>query len=120
MNKAYQFLSMTPVLPSQNIKRDIEWHERYTGFNYNFGDDMYAGLKRDGLFIHLQWHADTQDDPLLGGSVIKLFVDNIQPLYKEFLKRGTITEERLRLNTPWHTNEFSFFDLNKNAIYIVE
>lgn len=58
---------------------------------------MYAGLKREQLFIHLQWHADTKDDPLLGASVIKLFVRNIQPIFEEFIKRGTVKENRLRL-----------------------
>ena len=70
--------------------------------------------------IHLQWHADTKDDPLLGGSVIKIFVKNLQPIFEEFVKRGTIKPEKLRLNTNWKTNEFGFYDLNKNAIFIVE
>ena len=81
---------------------------------------MYACLKRENLFIHLQWHADTEDDPLLGGSVIKLFVKNIQPIFKEFMERGTVKEDKLRLNTPWGTHEFGFYDLNNNAVFIVE
>ncbi|MFD2565820.1 glyoxalase/bleomycin resistance/extradiol dioxygenase family protein [Pseudotenacibaculum haliotis] len=109
-----------PVLPSQNIKRDIEWYEKHTGFTLAFGDDMYAGLKREHLYIHLQWHADNEQDPLLGGSVIKIFVEDIEPIYKEFVERGTIQPEKLRMNTPWGTHEFGFFDLNKNAIFIVQ
>ncbi|GMN10165.1 hypothetical protein MTsPCn9_14200 [Croceitalea sp. MTPC9] len=115
-----EFLHMTPVLSSQNIKRDVEWHKNYTGFELVFADDMYAGLKRENLFIHLQWHADTEEDPLLGGSVIKIFVKNIQPIFKEFIGRGTVKEDKLRLNTPWGTHEFGFYDLNNNAVFIVE
>lgn len=114
------FLGITPVLPSQNIKRDIEWYEKYTGFKVVFKDKMYAGLKRDHLYIHLQWHADTLEDPLLGGSVIRLFVKNITPIFKEFMERGTVNKDKLRLNTPWGTHEFGFYDLNNNAIFIVE
>lgn len=113
-------LQISPVLPSQDIDRDVEWHKKYTGFTLVYKDTMYAVIRRENLSIHLQWHADTEDDPLLGGSVIKLFVKNLQPLFKEFVKRGTIKPDRLRLNTDWRTNEFGFYDLNNNAIFIVE
>jgi len=81
---------------------------------------MYAGMRRDNIYLHLQWHADTADDPLLGGSVIRIFVKNIRPLFDEFVKRGTVTENTFRANTAWGTDEFGFFDLNSNAIFIVE
>ncbi len=109
-----------PVLPSRDISRDLEWHEQYTGFTKSFGDHMYAGISRDQLCIHLQWHADNEDDPLLGGSVIKIFVNDLSPFIEEFIKRGTIEEERVMRNTPWGTHEFGFHDLNKNAIYFVQ
>ncbi len=115
-----KFRQIEPVLPSQDIRRDVEWHQKYTGFTPIHGDTMYAVLQREHLYIHLQWHADTEDDPLLGGSVIKLFVEDIQPIFEEFVERGTIKPEEFRMNTPWKTHEFSFFDLNKNAIFIVQ
>ena len=114
------FIQIEPVLPSQDIERDIAWHQKFTGFEFAFGDTLYAGLRRDNLHIHLQWHADTDDDPLLGGSVIKIFVKDIMPLVDEFVRRGTITKEKLRMNTSWGTHEFGFFDLNNNAIFIVQ
>ena len=117
---AVAFQGITPVLPSQDIQRDIQWYNEFVGFTVQSYDDMYAVLNREDLYIHLQWHADTEDDPLLGGSVIKIFVENIKPVFEEFIKRGTVTENKLRLNTPWMTNEFGFYDLNKNAIFFVE
>ena len=111
---------IVPVLPSQDIKRDLEWYYKYAGFEFDFGDDMYAGIKRDDLHMHLQWHADTKDDPLLGGSVVKIFVDDLEPLFEEFVRRKTISEDRLRKNTPWGTDEFGFYDLNRNAIFFVK
>lgn len=114
------FIQIEPVLLSLDIKKDISWHKKYTGFEAVFGDEMYAGLKRNHLYIHLQWHADTKDDPLLGGSVIKLFVKDIYPIFKEFMGRGTVTKDKLRLNTPWGTHEFGFYDLNQNSIFIVQ
>lgn len=113
-------LQIEPVLPSLDIKRDIIWYQKYTGFEHIFGDEMYAGLKREHLCLHLQWHADTEDDPLLGGSVIKLFVKDIQPVFNEFVGRGTVAKDKLRMNTPWGTHEFGFYDLNRNAIFMVQ
>ena len=81
---------------------------------------MYAGLRRDGLTIHLQWHAGTDDDPVNGGSVIRIFVKDIEPIFEDFVKRGTVSKEKLQRNTPWGTHEFGFYDLNQNAIFIVE
>ena len=109
-----------PVLPSADIDRDVAWYKDKMGLQLSFADRMYAVLYRDNLWIHLQWHADTEDDPLLGGSVIRLYVKNLTPLFNEFVERGTITADKLRINTPWDTNEFGFFDLNKNAIFIME
>jgi hypothetical protein len=115
-----EFITMIPVLPSQNIKRDVAWYRERTGFECLHADDMYAVLYRDNLMLHLQWHADTADDPLLGGSVMRIYVKNITPLFEEFVDRGTITPDKFRSNTPWKTNEFGFYDLNKNAVFVLE
>jgi hypothetical protein len=113
-------LQIIPVLPSSNIERDVAWYKEKTGFQLGFNDNMYAVLYRENLCIHLQWHGDTKDDPLLGGSVIRINVKNIQPLFEEFVQRGTVTKDKFITNTPWRTNEFGFFDLNNNAIFIME
>jgi hypothetical protein len=120
MEPGTKFLTIIPVLPSSDIARDIAWYEEKTGFKTVFYDNMYALLQRENLCIHLQWHADTEEDPLLGGSVIRIFVKNIRPLFDEFVKRGTVNKNKFVANTPWQTNEFGFYDLNKNAIFVVE
>jgi hypothetical protein len=115
-----EFLQIIPVLPSQDIERDIAWYREKAGFEPYFSDKMYTGLFRDKLCIHLQWHADTPDDPLLGGSVIRIMVKNIKPLFEEFVERGTVSSDKFRENTPWGTNEFGFYDLNGNVLFIGE
>ena len=115
-----EFLEISPVLPSQDIDRDVNWYEEKVGFQLLQKDGMYSVMRRENLCIHLQWHADTEDDPLLGGSVIKIFVKNLMPVFNELVERGTITKEKLSLNTPWRTNEFGFYDLNNNAVFFVE
>src|SRR5437763_1955509 len=120
METGTQTLGIIPVLPSSDIERDISWYREKTGFEEVFHDKMYAVLTRVNLCIHLQWHAYNENDPLLGGSVIRIFYRNIRPMFDEFVKRGTVQESKFLSNTPWKTNEFGFYDLNRNAIFIME
>ncbi|NND63255.1 MAG: glyoxalase/bleomycin resistance/extradiol dioxygenase family protein [Flavobacteriaceae bacterium] len=113
-------LGVVPVIPSADIKRDVSWYVNNLGFTENFSDDMYAGISRDEIYIHLQWHAGTIEDPVNGGSVVKIFVDKVAPLFNELLERGTVDKSKLLKNTPWNTNEFGIYDLNKNAVFFVE
>ena len=127
-SKTTIFKHMCPILSSANVVRDLKWYEEKTGFknvfnslDYNEENSKldYAVISRDGLFIHLQLHAGTTEDPVYGGS-IRIEVENIQPLFEEFLERETIKLESFRKNTPWGTNEFGFYDLNNNAIFFLE
>ena len=110
---------IVPVLPSADMARDLDWYARHLGFRALSTENGYAVLRRADWRIHLQWHADTPEDPLLGGSVIKLFVPDIDPWVAELTERGSITPSQVRRHTPWGTHEIGLFDLNKNAIFVV-
>lgn len=120
MEKETSFIGVIPVLPSSDIARDVAWYLAKAGFESVWDDKMYAVLHREGLSIHLQWHADTSDDPLIGGSVVRIMVKNIRPLFDEFVQRGVVKADELILGTAWETNEFGFYDLNNNAILFTE
>ena len=109
-----------PVLPSKDIAKDVLWYKRYVGLECKYSDTGYALLTGNNIEIHLQCHSDTDTDPLLGGSVVRIVVDDINSVFEEFLLMGTVGKEKLRLNTPWNTHEFGFFDLNNNAIFIMQ
>ena len=115
-----KLLATIPVLPSADMMRDVTWYQKHLGFEPRFGDKMYAGLRRGEMIIHLQWHAGTADDPLLGGSVVKFFVDDVATLFEEMFERGTVKRDQLRRNTAWKTHEFGVHDPNGNAIFFVE
>lgn len=119
MKTANSALCIIPVLPSTDIERDLEWHKKYTGFTYAFGDKGYAGLRRENQEFHLRFHHGNEEDTILG-SVMKIFVSDIKPYFEEFLERGATGEDKLRLNTPCGTHEFGFYDLNRNAVFIVK
>ncbi|MEM7087787.1 MAG: glyoxalase/bleomycin resistance/extradiol dioxygenase family protein [Bacteroidota bacterium] len=115
-----KFIGIIPVLPSANIDRDLKWYEEKAGFSRTFVADGYAGLARENIHIHLQWHADTPEDPLLGGSVVKIFVEGVASLFNELVERETVAANALKRDTPWGTHEFGFYDANKNAVFFVE
>ena len=119
MNNSVNLYTICPVLSTDNINRDINWHDKFVGFKLNYQEEGYAVLNRDSIWIHLQWHHNDDEDPI-HGSVAKIFVNDINPIFKEMIERGTTTKDKLRLNTPWKTHEFGFFDLNKNAIIFVQ
>lgn len=114
------FVGIVPVLPSANIQRDLDWYRSRLGFQVVFADSMYAAIRRGSAWLHLQWHADTPQDPLNGGSVVRLFVRDIQPWYEDLRKRGAVEPDRLHMNTPWQTHEFGVQDLNGNALFFVQ
>jgi catechol 2,3-dioxygenase-like lactoylglutathione lyase family enzyme len=118
--EAGTILGVVPVLPSADIDRDIKWYQNFTGFDLIRNDGDYAILGRGTTIFHLQWHADTPEDPLLGGSVVRIFVSDVKSYFDEFCKRGTVKPGKLILNTEWGTHEFGFYDLNRNAIFIVQ
>ncbi|MBL7745205.1 MAG: hypothetical protein JNN00_17145 [Chitinophagaceae bacterium] len=120
MNNQTPLGPIVPVLPSQDIARDLAWYKEKTGFEQVFADSMYAVLQRNGLYLHLQWHADTPEDPLLGGSVIRIVTRDVRAVFEEFVKRGTVAPDKLIPQTAWGTSEFGFYDLNRNAIFILE
>lgn len=122
------FKHTCPILPSADIARDLDWYAAKVGYiniydssNYNAPSQSldYAVISRQNHFLHLQWHAGTESDPVYG-SAVRIEVSNIRPLFEELVQRGTVKADGFRANTPWGTNEFGFYDLNKNAIFFVE
>jgi hypothetical protein len=112
------FIHVTPVLSSSDIARDVKWYEEKLNFKYYTGQEGYAVLSRDNQWLHLQWHKGTEDDPIFG-SVVKIFVQDIHVMFNEMVEKGCVSKDKLRMNTPWNTHEFGFYDLNKNAIFFV-
>jgi catechol 2,3-dioxygenase-like lactoylglutathione lyase family enzyme len=94
MDKNYQFLGTIPILPSSDIDRDIAWYKEKAGFEVVHANDMYAVLQRDTIYLHLQWHAGTEDDPL-GGSAIRIVVKNITRCLKSLYKEARCTNQNL-------------------------
>lgn len=120
-----KFIRIYPVLSSADVERDIAWWQEKAGFQKFFddanenGEPRYAAIGRQGIYLHLQWHAGNESDPL-DAAAIRIEVENIKPLFEEFVKQGTVPPDAFREKTAWGTNEFGFYDLNKNAVFFFE
>ncbi len=58
------FQEIHPVLPVQDITTTLSFYIEKLGFKLAFIDDpekpFYAGVRRDNIEFHLQWH-DTKE-----------------------------------------------------------
>lgn len=113
------FRAVIPVLSSADLDRDIAWYAEKTGFRNVTDQEGYAIMQRENMEFHLQHHHGNEDDPVFPGTM-RIWVKGILPIFEEFVQRGTVTPDKLRMGTPWGTNEFGFYDLNKNAVFIME
>lgn len=114
-----KLLATIPVLSSADVARDVAWYAEKTGFQNVSKQEGYAIMQRENLEFHLQWHHGTEDDPVLAG-VMRIWVVGILPIFEEFVQRGTVAPDKLRMGTDWGTNEFGFYDLNGNAVFVME
>ena len=109
-----------PVLPVQNVLAALFFYVNKLGFEIAFADDpkepTYAGVKRDGIEIHLQWHDAKEWETTVDRSMLRIVTQNIEILFNEFKGKDVFHESTSLKNTPWQTKEFAFYDLYKNGL----
>jgi catechol 2,3-dioxygenase-like lactoylglutathione lyase family enzyme len=108
-----------PVLMVRDVAASIRFYERL-GFALAFrdspGDPKYAGVRRDAVELHLQWHdanewAHPGDRP-----TYRFVVTDVDGLFEELRGKGQdfdITDVR---DTPWGTREFHLRDPDLNGL----
>jgi hypothetical protein len=107
------------MLSSENLERDIEWYKRMLGFQVLRLEPKFALIQRDDYFIHLQKQkADSKT--LIGGSVAKFFVDDIQKIFRELVKKNLINGDQLISDPSSGTIEFEITDPSGNTIIFTE
>ncbi len=110
------FQQAIPILPAADVQASIDWWTKICGFTVSFTDHnppTYAGLERDGSFLHLAAMADKQLARTVGDqTMVRFAVKDIQAFYLEFKDRGGPVHPNGGLQTrPWGT-EFSAIDPN--------
>lgn len=118
MTKGY-IKTIHPVLPVRDVVVSLKYYVEKLGFQIAFADDqhnpMYAGITRDGIEIHLQWH-DSANWAQMNASSLRFVVEDIEALYETYKTKDVFHEQTSLRKTPWGTREFAFFDPDKNGL----
>lgn len=103
-----------PVLPVKDVVEALDFYVNRLGFNIAFADDSkkptYAGIIRDGIEIHLQWHDSVEWEQTIERPMLRIVSQNIEELFDEFSAKDVFQSHTLLRETAWGTREFAFYD----------
>lgn len=120
MTTKAHFKEIHPVLPVQDVKKALNYYIEKLGFNYAFSDDKdhpyYAGVRRDNIEIHLQWHDAKEWEVEVDRPLLRFVVENIEVLYDEYKDKDVFHPQTSLKETAWGTREFAFYDPYKNGL----
>jgi len=110
---------LQPVLMVRDVGAAIEFYRRL-GFEEAFRDvpaePRYAGVKRDGIELHLQWHDANEWEYPNDRPTYRFVVQEVEGLLEEFRSAGVVGKETVVRDTPWGTREFHVRDLDGNGL----
>jgi catechol 2,3-dioxygenase-like lactoylglutathione lyase family enzyme len=112
------FREVHPVLPCRDVASAIEFYVGKLGFTLRFqdaSDPRYAGVRRDDVELHLQWH-DSKEWAQVERPMLRFLVADVDTLHDELRSKGVFHQHTALRDTPWGTREFAFFDLNQNGL----
>ncbi|SNR41832.1 hypothetical protein SAMN04488009_1537 [Maribacter sedimenticola] len=109
-----------PVLPVWDVVEALDFYVNRLGFRIAFADDAkkpkYAGVIRDAIEIHLQWHDVKEWELEIDRPMLRIVTQNIQALYNEYAEMDIFNPHTLLRETAWGTKEFAFYDPFKNGL----
>jgi catechol 2,3-dioxygenase-like lactoylglutathione lyase family enzyme len=118
--------SVHPVLMSRDLAASVSFYERL-GFFLTFQDDpiktRYAGIKRDDVELHLQWHDRAQWAHPVDRPTYRFVVRDVDALHLEFRENGALARDltndspwQMPGDTTWGTREFHLRDPDGNGL----
>jgi len=115
-----QFVAVRPVLPVRNVASAVRYYTERLGFRLLFQDNpenpSYAGIGRDNVVLHLQWH-DEADFIGIDQPAIRFVIADVDALFAEYQDKEVFHEQTALQNTPWGTREFAFYDGDGNGLF---
>lgn len=112
------FREVHPVLPCRDVASAIDFYVDKLGFALTFqdtSDPRYAGVRRDDVELHLQWH-DPKEWAQVERPMLRFLVADVDALHDELRSKGVFHQNTALRDTPWGTREFAFYDLNQNGL----
>ena len=110
--------AVQPVLMVHDVAASIRFYQRL-GFKTAFSDSevvpKYAGVRRDSVELHLQWH-DDKDFSLGDRPTYRFLVADVDELSAEFSANASDLDRTDVRDTPWETREFHVRDPDRNGL----
>ena len=86
-----KFQAINPVLPVRAVPAAIAYYTKKLGFTLKFQDapdaPRYAGVGRDNITLHLQWH-DAADFDKVERLGLRFVIDDVDALFEEYRDKG--------------------------------
>jgi len=109
-----------PVLPVKNVLEALKFYINKLGFTIAFANDSkqptYAGIRRDDIEIHLQWHDAKEWETDFDRPMLRIVTQNVEILFQEYNFKNVFHKDTKVRNTDWRTREFAFYDIDKNGL----
>ncbi|MEH6748105.1 MAG: glyoxalase superfamily protein [Maribacter arcticus] len=109
-----------PVLPVWDVVEALDFYVNRLGFRIAFADDAknpkYAGVIKDAIEIHLQWHDAKEWEVEIDRPMLRIVTQNIESLFREYGEKDIFNPHTLLRETAWGTKEFAFYDPFKNGL----
>lgn len=110
--------SVHPVLMVRDIAAAMEFYGRL-GFALAFRDSesqpRYAGVRRDSVELHLQWHDPAEWSYPNDRPTYRFVVEAVDQLFEEFKVIPDLDRTSVE-NTAWGTREFHVRDPDGNGL----
>ncbi len=120
---AGQSFTVQPVLPVRDVRASLAFYLGKLGFEGIFLDDpdqpRYAGIRRGGAEIHLQWH-DSSEWVRVERASLRFQVGSPDALCAEWIARNALPADLLPRETAWGTREFGLYDPDGNALHFYQ
>jgi uncharacterized glyoxalase superfamily protein PhnB len=123
------FTNVCPVLPVRDLGMAVTFYTERLGFTFAFGDRVgaplldgrgapgYAGVRRDGVELHLQWQDEEEfSRGAVGPAMVRVHVAELDALFDEYAGVGVFHELTRVRETAWGTREFTLRDPDGNAL----
>ena len=114
-----RLLAVQPVLMVRDVTRAVAFYSGL-GFRLMFRDDperpRYAGVRREGAELHLQWHDESAWQHGGDRPTYRFLVDDPDRLSGELEACGVVYDRTPVSETPWGTREFHVRDPDGNGL----
>lgn len=116
LNDATTLREANPVLPVGDLAEALAFWEDSLGFaaSFRYGEPpTYAGVRRGPVEVHL---CAVDDVSVARQTQVRIRVENIELLYREYFVRGIVSPTGDLAFKPWGTREFGLYGPDGVAI----